>query len=201
MPAGRYRVMDGDGNRVGTEDFRCAPGPMGWRYFAEIHTSDPEPHDETVDVAVDAAWHPVRIRIFTGSHHLALAASASSIDGELDGRPISASWGPEWHLDYLSPAFNAITAQRLDRTAEIDVLYLDPVTCNPHPERQRYELLGGKDVATPVGAFHATRWRYTSLSSGWSRDLWVAGDTVVRFDGLYELEEYEAGASGPRPSA
>jgi hypothetical protein len=29
----------------------------------------------------------------------------------------------------------------------------------------------------------------------------VAGDVVVRYEGLFELEEYEAGASGPRPMA
>jgi len=45
------------------------------------------------------------------------------------------------------------------------------------------------------------RWRYTALSSGWSRDLWIAGDVVVRHDGLYELESYEPGASGPLPLA
>ncbi len=56
------------------------------------------------------------------------------------------------------------------------------------------------EIATPVGTFSATRWRYTALSSGWTRDLWVAGDVVVAYDGLFALEWYEAGASGPRPS-
>ena len=31
MPVGRYTVMDGEGNRVGTEEFRCAPGLAGGR--------------------------------------------------------------------------------------------------------------------------------------------------------------------------
>ncbi len=87
--------MDGEGNAVGTEEFRCAPGPMGWRYFAD--------------------------------------------------------------------------------------------------------LLGDDEVATPVGRFAAARWRYTALSSGWSRDLWVAADVVVRYEDVFELEWYEPGASGPVP--
>ena len=199
MPTGRYIVMDGDGNPVGTEDFRCAPGPAGWRYFAEIQTDDPEPHHGTVDLAVDAAWRPVRTRIDSGSHQILLMAEGDRMAGFRDGRSVETPWGPEMHLDYLSPAYNAVTANRLSATAEIEVVYLAAVTCEPRIERQRYELLGTEEVPTPAGRFAATRWRYTSLSSGWSRDLWVAGDVVVGFEGLFELERYEPGASGPLP--
>jgi hypothetical protein len=201
MPVGRYTVLDGEGNAVGTEDFRCAPGPMGWRYFAEIETSDPTPHREMVDLVVDASWRPVRTRIETGSHEMQLSAEGDELRGSLDGRPVKTRWGAEWHLDYLSPAFNAVTTKRLDSSAEIDVIYLEPVTCQTHEERQRYERIGDDDVETPVGTFAASRWRFTALSTGWSRDVWVAGDVVVRFDTLYELEWYEPGETGPRPLA
>lgn len=190
--------MDGDGKAVGTEDFRCAPGPAGWRYFAEISTSVPSPHSEIVDVAVDAGWRPVRTRIETGAHELLLTAEGDALRGWLDGGAVTAPWGPEWHLDYLSPCYNAVTANRLDATTDIDVVFLEPVTCAPREERQRYELLGEDEVRTPVGRFAATRWRYTALSTGWTRELWVAADVVVRYDGLFELEAYEPGASGPR---
>ena len=68
MPAGPLRRLGEEGEPVGTEDFRCAPGPMGWRYFSEIETTEPAPHHETIDIAVDAAWRPVRVRIDTGAH-------------------------------------------------------------------------------------------------------------------------------------
>lgn len=199
MPAGRYTVMDGDGNPVGTEEFRCAPGPMGWRYFAEIHTSEPRPHDEIVDLAVDADWRPARTRIATGSHEILLIREGDRLAGFRDGEALELAFGHDVHLDYLSPAYNAVTALRLGRTAEIEVVYLDPVMVEPRPERQRYDDLGDVEVDTPAGRFAARRWVFTALGSGWSRHLWVAGDVVVRFDGLYELEWYEAGASGPRP--
>jgi hypothetical protein len=48
-----------------------------------------------------------------------------------------------------------------------------------------------------VGRFDATRWTFTSLDSTWTSDLWVRGDVVVRYDRLFELSGYEAGASGP----
>ncbi len=194
---GRYTVMDGDGNPVGTEGFRCAPGPMGWRYFSDIRTTVPEPHHEIVDLAVDAAWRPVRMRIDTSSHEILLSAEGNLLTGFRDRRPLEIQWGPQTELDYLSPAFNAVTANRLRATAEIDVVFLETVTCEPRTERQLYELLGDEEVTTPVGRFAARRWRYTQLSTGWSRELSVAGDVVVAYQGLYALDWYEPGASGP----
>jgi hypothetical protein len=185
---------------VGTEDFRCAPGPMGWRYVSEIERDEPTPHRETVDVVVDASWRIVRTRIETGSHSLLVEADADALGGVQDGHKVELPWGPEMHLDYLSPAFNAVTAQRLQGTTEIDVVYLEPVTLEPTPTRQRYELLRRETVETPSGSFLAVRWRYTALATGWTSDLWVADDVVVRYDRAFELISYDAGASGPVPT-
>lgn len=185
---------------MGTEDFRCAPGPMGWRYVSEILREEPTPHREIVDVAVDTSWHIVRSRIETGTHVIGLEPRGDALTGVRDEEDLGVPWGPDMHLDYLSPAFNAITAQRLDDTSEIGVIYLEPVTLEPTVTRQRYELLGPDDVETPVGRFASTRWRYTALETGWTSDLWVAGDVVVRYDRAFELISYEPGASGPVPT-
>lgn len=199
MPLGTYRVEDGAGGAVGAEAFRCATTPAGWRYVSEIETAEPEPHRETVDLVVDRDSRPIRCRIDTGSHEILLAASDDTLAGTLDGEPLEIAWGPDAHLDYLSPAFNAATAQRLTETSEIEVVFLEPVTLVPRLERQRYELLGSDVVSTPVGRFEAAAWRYTALSSGWTRTLWVAPPVVVRYESLFELSAYEAGASGPAP--
>ena len=200
MPSGRYTVRGRSGEVVGTEDFRCAPGPMGWRYVSEIERDEPTPHRETVDVVVDASWRIVRTRIETGSHSTLLEARGDSLEGVRDGHKVEMAWGPEMHLDYLSPAFNAITAHRLDETSDIDVLFLEPVTVEAVPMRQRYELIRRESVETPPGMFLATRWRYTALATGWTSDLWVADDVVVRYDRAFELISYEPGASGPVPT-
>jgi hypothetical protein len=105
------------------------------------------------------------------------------------------------HLDYLSPAFNAVTCRRLEATTEIEVVFVEPYTLEPVVERQRYDLIGGEEVDTPAGAFAATRWHYTSLRSGWNADLWAAADVVVAYERLFRLAWYEAGASGPQPHA
>jgi len=200
VPTGRYSVWGRSGDVVGTEDFRCAPGPMGWRYVSEILREEPTPHREIVDVAVDASWQIVRSRIETGTHVIGLEPRGDALVGSRDGEDLDVPWGPDMHLDYLSPAFNAITAQRLDDTTEIDVIYLEPVTLEPTVTRQRYELLGRDDVETLVGTFASTRWRYTALDTGWTSDLWVAGDVVVSYERAFELNSYEPGASGPVPT-
>lgn len=200
MPSGRYVVRGRGGDVVGTEDFRCAPGPMGWRYVSEILRDEPTPHRETVDVVVDASWRIVRARIETGTHATLLEPRDGVLGGLLDGTHVDVPWGPDTHLDYLSPAFNAITAQRLEGTSEIDVVYLEPVTLTPIQMRQRYELERREHVDTPAGRFLAVRWRYTALATGWQSELWVADDVVVRYDRAFELISYEPGASGPVPT-
>ena len=99
----------------------------------------------------------------TGSHDILLSAEAERLTGFLDREPIEIAWGPDTELDYASPAYNAVTANRLGRTAEFDVVFLDPFTCEPTLERQRYEHLGDDEVATPVGRFSAHRWSSPAL--------------------------------------
>lgn len=202
MPTGRYIVLGEDGAPIGEESFRCAPGPAGWRYVSDIRLDVPEPHVERVDLAVDSGWRPVRLRVATGSHELVLRFTGEHAAGLLDGEPLDLPWGTHVELDYASPAFNGVTANRLGRTAEFDVLFLDPVTCLPHLERQRYEPIGEEDVTTPVGVFTARRWLFTSLSgSGFTAPFWVAGDVVVAYEGVFELAGYEPGAGPvPRPA-
>ena len=199
MPFGRYVVLGEDGEPIGTEEFRCAPGPMGWRYFSEVQTAEPDPHREVVDVAVDAGWRPARIRIDTGAHDLLLEPHGDALTGFHDRAPVDLPWGPERHVDYLTPATNLITTKRLSGSVEIDVVFFDPFTLDDHLVRQRYELLADEEVDTPVGRFAATRWRFTALDSGWTGDLWVAGDVVVRHEGIFRLEWYDPGANGPHP--
>jgi len=203
MPFGRYTVFGENGKPVGTEEFRCAPGPMGWRYFSQVGTTDPSTHSETLDFAVDADWRIARVRIDTGEHDILLepGSGGTSLTGYRDKQPIEIAYGDDVHLDYFTPATNAISARRLTGTDEIDVVYLEPVTLEPTRVRQRYELIGDEQIDTPVGTFAASRWRFTSLASGWTGDLWLAGDIVVRYEDLFELAWLDPGASGPRPVA
>ncbi|MFL5799437.1 MAG: hypothetical protein ACJ77A_16080 [Actinomycetota bacterium] len=201
MPLGRYVILDDHGGRRGTEDFRSAPGPMGWRYFSDVVIETGDAHHEIVDLVVDSAWRPVRTRIETGSHEILLTAKDDLLEGFLDRKPVTVPWGADTEIDYASPAFNVVTANRLGRSAEFDVVFLEPVTCEPVLQRQRYELIGEEEVETAVGRFAARRWQFTALSDGYSAGMWIVADVLVRYEGLYELEQYDPGATGPRVGA
>lgn len=200
MPSGRYVILGDDGEPVGTEAFRCAPGPVGWRYFSEIETVEHGPHHEIVDVAVDADWRPVRFRVDTNAHDLLLQEAGDALVGYRDRVPIEHRWDRDTHLDYLTPATNLISTKRLTGTGEIQVLFVEPFTLEVEAVHQRYELLGDEAVDTPVGRFDSTRWRFTALDSGWTGDLWVAGDVIVAYEGIFRMESYDPGANGARPS-
>jgi len=198
MPAGTYTIIGDEGDPVGTERFRCAEGAVGWRYFSEIDTTENGAHHETVDVVVDADWRIARVRIDSGAHQLFLEPSEDELSGWHDGRELAVAWARDDHLDYLTPATNLVTTKRLTAATELEVVFIEPFTLVPTRDHQRYDLGGDETVDTPVGRFAATRWTYTSLESGWSSDLWVSGDVVVRYDRIFELVSYEPGAHGPR---
>jgi hypothetical protein len=197
MPNGRYAVIADDGTVAGHEHFRCAPGPMGWRYVGEIDQETEEV--ELVDLAVDRDWRIARLRIHTGGHDLVLEPRGSALVGHQDGQVVKFPYGPEHHLSYLSPATSAVTCRRLADTAEIDVLRFAGRTLEPAHARHRYERHGEEETDTPAGRFLATRWTFTDLGVGQAADLWLAGDTIVRYERRFTLEWYEAGVSGVAP--
>src|SRR5437899_5841354 len=181
MPSGRYVVLGKGGEPEGEEAFRCAPGPAGWRYVAEITGAG----EGAVDLVADAGWNVVRVLFRSPGGELLLE------------RP----WRTDLHLDVFSPVTNVVSTRRIAGTADIDVLYVERETLETSLVRQRYELLGDEPVQTAVGRFTATRWRFTALASGWTSDLWIAGDVVVRYERLFELTQYNPGSTGPRPAA
>ena len=184
-PASRFLQGRGRaGNAVGTEEFHAAGGPAGRRYFSTVNARGPERHREVIDIVSDGASRPVRVRIDTGSHAILLAPGGeASLERGRGSSADRVGTGPVLRLS-LSARLPPI-GWGAPRTFE--VLYLEPVTCLPRRERQRHELLGEEEIATPVGRFSARRWRYTALRTGWTRSLWVAGDLEVSYEGLFEL--------------
>jgi len=197
MPSGLYRLFDETGASTGTEQFRCAPGPMGWRYFSTVQDARGVTN---VDLSVDAAWRPVRVRIQTPEHHVLVSARAGSLTGVLDDEHLDVAFDQAtMAVDYPSPCFSLATARRLGETSEMDALSFDPETLQPLSEHHRFEAGEEEEIATPVGRFAARAWRHIAPRPRFSRALWIAGDVVVAGDGL-ELAAYDPGGRGPIPS-
>lgn len=199
MPSGTYAIFDEAGTQIGEETFRTAPGIAGSRYFATARLSSPKIHDAIVDVSTDIAWHPVRIRMDTGGHHLLLQRSDEGFIGSHDGQQIE--HGPAEDFDYPSPTFTAATIDRIalrdEPFVEVAPVRITAFTLTLMSVRHRYERLGDEAVATPVGSFAATHWKRSG--DGPDVDIWVAGDLVVAATGRYVLTAYDPGV-GPVPS-
>jgi hypothetical protein len=196
MPSGLYRLFDESGAPVGTEQFRCAPGPMGWRYFSTVQD---DRGVTNVDLSVDASWRPVRVRIQTPEHHVLVSVQAGRLVGILDDEHLDLPFDQATATaDYPSPCFPLVSIRRLGETSEIDGLSFDPETLRAHPEHHRYEAGEEEEVTTPVGRFAARAWRHIAPRPRFSRALWIAGDVVVAGDGL-ELAAYDPGGRGPIP--
>jgi hypothetical protein len=194
MPSGLYRLFDADGAPAGTEQFRCAPGPMGWRYFSTVQDARGV---SNVDLSVDASWRPVRVRIQTPEHHLLVSARARQFVGILDDEHLELPFDQAtMTADYPSPCFPLVTALRLGSTAEIEAVAFDADTLRAQVEHHRYEAGDSEEVPTPVGRFAARAWRHIAPRPRFSRALWVAGDVIVAGDGL-ELAAYDPGGHGP----
>lgn len=188
MPSGLYRLAGG----TGTEQFRCAPGPMGWRYFSTVQDGR---GTTNVDLSVDAGWRPVRVRIQTPEHHLILTARGSILDDE----QLDAAFDPETQtVDFPSPCFPLATARRLGASGEIEAISLDPETLLTSTEVHRYEAGDEEVISTPVGRFGARAWRHVAPRPRFSRALWIAGDVIIAGDNL-ELTAYDPGGQGPQP--
>jgi hypothetical protein len=195
VPSGRYEVIGEDGQPEGEESFRSAPGPAGWRYVADITGAG----EGAVDLVADAAWNVVRVRFRSPAGELLLQTQGDRMVGLRDRETLEFPWRPQLHVDVFSPVTNLASTKRLTRTQQIEVLYVDRDTLETSFTWQRYELLGDEPVATPIGSFDATRWRFVALDSGWTGDLWVSGDVVVKYERTFELVGYEPGATGPHP--
>ena len=195
MPSGLYRLFDESGTPLGTEQFRCAPGPMGWRYFSTVQDARGV---SNVDLSVDASWRPVRVRIQTAEHHLLVSARGDQFAGILDDGQLELPFDQEtMTADYPSPCFPLVAMKRLGETSEIDALSFDPETLRAGIEHHRYEAGESEEITTPVGRFAVRAWRHIAPRPRFSRALWIAGDVVVAGDGL-ELVAYDPGGRGPQ---
>ncbi len=197
MPAGQYRLITDGGEPLGFEAFRSAPGPVGWRYFSTTTLLDGGTGN--VDLSVNAAWEPMRVRIQNSAHHTLLLPRGETLQGILDEDELSIPFDRDRSIEYPSPAFLAAAARRFGDTAEVEALAIDPVTLQTRAETHRYENVGPEAIDTAAGTFDAEHWRFIAPRPRFSRSFWVAGDVCVAAEDLYELVSYEALSNGPRP--
>ena len=193
MPTGRYTVLGDDGAPAEHRGASAAP-PVRWA-GATSAMSRPTTARSSTSPSTATGASPAS-DIGTGEHDILLERRGDSLAGYRDRQEIEIPYGPQMHLDYFTPATNAITCRRLERTAEISAVYLEPITLEPvdrspalQPRRRRPRHDARRHVRRDKMDLHEPR-------VGLVRPPVDRRDTVVRYDRLFTLEEYEPGASG-----
>ncbi len=165
MPAGSYRLGSGV-----VEEFRCAAGPAGWRYVAT------RTDGLALDLAVDAAWRPVRLLLTGPAGELRGGAVGPELlwrRGEDEHRADAAGFTGD------SPVFALVTARMLGLavggTARVRLVALSPA-------------LGALTVEQGWGRTPdvegVQRWEAADLATGERRVVHLADDVVVDADGV-----------------
>lgn len=159
MPSGSYRLAGGV-----VESFRCAAGPAGWRYVAT------RTDGLALDLAVDAAWRPVRL----------VASGSAELRGGAVGPDLLWRRGDDEHAATAagftgdSPAFAVVTARMLaldvGATARVRLVRLS-------------HALGALTVEQGWGRTPdvegVERYEAADLATGERRTVHLAGDVVV----------------------
>lgn len=164
MPSGSYRLADGT-----VEEFRCAAGPAGWRYVGT--RSD----GLSLDLAVDAAWRPVRL-VVSGPVELRGGAAGPELlwrRDDVEHRAAAAAFTGD------SPAFAVTTARMLGlavgATVRVRLVRLSAA-------------LGALTVDEGWGRTadveEVQRYEAADLATGERREVHLAGDVVVDATGV-----------------
>ncbi|MCW2611425.1 MAG: hypothetical protein QOC93_3405 [Actinomycetota bacterium] len=204
MPTGEYLLSDPhDGTLLAVERFRCAAGPVGWRYVATRHL--PGTAGSTggvvgrVDVTVDARWRQLRVEIATGGWLVRGGLTAAGFAWVR--RPEDGTGEIEEHTEAVfglaaaSPAL-LVTAARYaalapQGQADLRLVALTPPGLAATTVRQRWRLDGRTTHRSDDTEIMVDDFTVLDLDQGSGGAVHLAGDVVLAAPGvdLAELEE------------
>lgn len=201
---GSYRITE-SGRTVGREEWKLFRDGDRIVLRSRILREFPEPTLENLRLELDPGWTYRSLVIILqgeggyGRTYEGVArgdrwrAQVTTADGGIERWEFP--WDPSRELDYRSPLFNGITLKRLGlaegQAATPRVLLVEPGSYAPREVEQRYTREEDDHVTVAAGRFHAPRYRYEAPATGARGTLWTdLRDTVLRFDGWFELVEY-----------
>jgi hypothetical protein len=212
MPTGEYLLSDPhDGALLAVERFRCAAGPVGWRYVATRHLPGTAGAAESVvgkiDVTVDARWRQLRVEIATGGW---LVRGGLTADGfAWVRRPEDGTGEVEEHVEaaagftmtsggaaaFASPAFLVCAARFAalapEGQADLRLVGLTPPGLAATTVRQRWRLDGRTTHRSDGAEVLVDDFTVLDLDLGSGGPVHLAGDVVLAAPGvdLAELAE------------
>jgi hypothetical protein len=204
MPTGEYLLSDThDGTLLAVERFRCAAGPVGWRYVATRHLPGTSGSGEgvigRVDVTVDARWRQLRVEVATGGWLVRGGLTAAGVAWVR--RPEDGTGEVEEHTEAAfgfaapSPAFLVCAARFAalapEGQADLRLVALTPPGLAATTVRQRWRLDGRTTHRADDAEVLVDDFTVLDLDLGSGGAVHLAGDVVLAAPGvdLAELAE------------
>jgi hypothetical protein len=202
VPTGEYLLTDiHDGTPLAVERFRCAAGPVGWRYVATRHL--PGTGDSgvvgRVDITVDDRWRQLRVELAAGGWLVRGGLSGTGLSwvrraedgtGDAAGHDERAAG-----FAVASPGLLVCAARMaaLSPTGQLDLplVALTPPGLAATTVRQRWRLDGQTTHRSDDAEVLVDDFTFLDLDLGTGGPVHLTGDVVLAAPGvdLTELSE------------
>jgi hypothetical protein len=203
VPRGLYRLRDRDGAVVGYERFSCAPGPVGWRYNAQVLAPDGRTPTGLVDVTIDVSGLQIRVEVRAGGWVVRGGVAdgetvwvRTRTSGEDRGEDMARAAG----FTGRSPGFLVAVARllglRAGGSSRVRLVALTEPALAPVPVEVAWSLTTVEEYPTPAGSLPVERYQTADLASGQRAAVHLAGDVVLAATGV-ELDALDTPATLP----
>lgn len=203
VPRGLYSLRDRDGAVVAYERFSCAPGPVGWRYNAQVLAADGRTPTGLVDVTTDASGLQIRVEVRAGGW----VVRGGVADGETvwvrtaaSGEEAGEDTAPAAGFTGRSPGFLVAVARllglRAGGSSRVRLVALTEPALAPVPVEVAWSLTTVEEYPTEVGPLPIERYQTVDLASGQPAAVQLAGDVVLTATGV-ELDTLDTPPTPP----
>ena len=203
MPRGLYCLRDQEGTVVAYERFSCAPGPVGWRYNAQVLAPDGRTPTGLVDVTTDASGVQIRVEVRAGGwvvrggvadgETVWVRTGVSGLDAGEDSAPAAGFTG-------RSPGFLVAVARllglRVGASSRVRLVALTDPALAPRPVDVAWSLTMVEEYPTEVGPLPVELYETADLASGQRAAVHLAGDVVLAATGV-ELDALDTPPTPP----
>jgi hypothetical protein len=191
VPRGLYSRRDPDGTVVAYERFSCAPGPVGWRYNAQVLAPDGRTPTGLVDVTTDASGVQIRVEVRAGGW----VVRGGVADGETvwvrtggSGADAGEDTAVAAGFTGRSPGFLVAVARLLGLrgggSSRVRLVALTDPVLAPLPVDVAWSLTTVEEYRTEIGLLPVERYETADLVSGQRAAVHLAGDVVLAATGV-----------------
>ena len=209
MATGEYLISDPhDGVPLAVERFRCAAGPVGWRYVATRHLPGTGESGVVgrVDLTVDARWRQLRVEVTAGGWLVRGGLGGTGLTWlrrAEDGTGDVAEYARQAAgFAVASPAFLVCAARMAEQApggqVDLPLVALTPPGLAATTVRQRWRLDGRSTHRSDDGAeIVVDDFTVLDLDLGTGGPVHLAGDVVLAAPGVDLADLTEPGAAAP----